>query len=160
MSLIAQGAVYLGGHGSEDRMSVVPLHDEATGVIAAMHCFEMHDEHLQPNNSEFCKALKARYDDYDYESLMNTTFALVPSGRELGTYRLGEVMSAGAIPVFIARDIIRPFREQFDWPSFSFIFSPDRVGPAMVETLRAVPPDALKEMQVPNRIFAATVFLN
>ena len=79
---------------------------------------------------------------------MNTTFGLVPGGRSPGTYRLAEVMSAGAIPVFVARDIIQPFREQFDWPSFSFAFAPTDVWSSMIKTLRAVPPDQLAEMQV------------
>lgn len=57
-------------------------------------------------------------------------------------------MSAGAIPVFVVRDWVKPFQEQVDWSSFSFSFTPDAVGPAMVEMLRAVPPDELKEMQV------------
>ena len=57
-------------------------------------------------------------------------------------------MSAGAIPVFVARDIIQPFREQFDWPSFSFAFAPTDVWSSMIKTLRAVPPDQLAEMQV------------
>ena len=57
-------------------------------------------------------------------------------------------MSAGAIPVFVVRDWVKPFQETVDWPSFSFVFSPDDVGPGMVETLRAVPPDELAEMQV------------
>lgn len=83
---------------------------------------------------------------------MNTTFALVPAGRSPGTFRLGEVMSAGAIPVFVARDYVRPFREQFDWPSFSFMFSPEQVE-TMMATLRAVSPEKVVEMQVRSRCF-------
>lgn len=59
-----------------------------------------------------------------------------------------QVMSAGAIPVFVVRDWIKPFQEQIDWPSFSFTFTPDQVGPSMVQVLRAVPPDQLRFMQV------------
>lgn len=61
---------------------------------------------------------------------------------------LRQVMSAGAIPVFVVRDWVRPFREQIDWPSFSFMFTPDEVGTIMLPTLRAVTPEQLKEMQV------------
>lgn len=59
-----------------------------------------------------------------------------------------QVMSAGAIPVFVVRDWVRPEKEKIDWPSFSFAFSPDDVGPAMVDALRAVEPEKLLEMQV------------
>lgn len=65
----------------------------------------------------------------------------------------GKVMSAGAIPVFVARDIVRPFQEKFDWAAFSFMFSPDQVGPAMMRTLRAVSDDELEEMQVCRYVF-------
>ena len=143
-----QGSVYLDGHGSEERMSLVPIHDEANGVIASMHCFELHDEQLLAQNVDYCEDLKSRYEDHDYVSLMNTTFGLVPAGRSPGTYRLAEVMSAGAIPVFVARDIIRPFSEQFDWPSFSFMFAPSQVEETMMDTLRGVSPERLVEMQV------------
>lgn len=61
---------------------------------------------------------------------------------------LSQVMSAGAIPVFVGRDMVRPFTEQIDWPSFSFLFTPDEVNTLMVKTLRAVTPDRLAEMQV------------
>ena len=59
-----------------------------------------------------------------------------------------QVMSAGTIPVFVVRDWIKPFQEQVDWPSFSFTFSPDQLGPEMVDVLKAVPADQLIEMQV------------
>lgn len=106
-----QGTVYLNGHGSEERLSVGPLHDEASGVIMSMHCFENHGQHLLPENVDYCQYLKDRYEDHDYASLMNTTFGLVPAGRSPGTYRLAEVMGAGAIPVIVARDTVPPFRE-------------------------------------------------
>lgn len=57
-----------------------------------------------------------------------------------------QVMSAGAIPVFVVRDWVRPFEEKIDWPSFSYLFSPDDVGPGMVDVLRAVQPNQLLEM--------------
>lgn len=140
--------MYLNKHGSEERVSLKPLHDEDNGVITALRCFELHEEHLQEENVEYCQGLKNRFDQFDYDRLMNTTFGLVPGGRSPGTYRLAEVMSAGAIPVFVARDIIQPFREQFDWPSFSFAFTPTDVWYSLLKTLRAVPPDQLADMQV------------
>lgn len=86
-----QASVYLSGSGMEERMSLVPLHDEANGVISSMHCFELHQEHLLPENAGPCRNLRSRYDDYTYSELMNTTFGLVPGGRSPGTYRLAEV---------------------------------------------------------------------
>lgn len=59
-----------------------------------------------------------------------------------------QIMSAGAIPVFVVRDWIKPFQEQIDWSSFSFSVTPENVGPQLVETLRAIPPEELRVMQV------------
>ena len=76
-------------------MSLVPLHDPRNGVVVALKCFEMHDEHLEPENIDFCATLKAKYDDFDYKDLMNTTFGVVPAGRSPATFRLAEVSEVG-----------------------------------------------------------------
>lgn len=57
----------------------------------SMHCFELHGEHLLQENVELCQGLQSLYGEHDYETLMDTTFGLVPAGRSPGTYRLGEV---------------------------------------------------------------------
>ena len=143
-----QGSVYRGGHGAEERYRAATLHDEKAGVIMAMRCSEVHGSHLTPEIVEYCRRLRQGYDDHDYGNLLNTTFGLIPSGRSPSTYRLGEVMGAGAIPVIVARDVVLPFREQLDWPAFSFAFAPDQVGPGMISALRAVPQPQLEAMQV------------
>lgn len=75
----------------EERAVVSRLHDERNGVVSVVHCFELHEEHLKPENIEYCSWVRQRYREYHYEELMNTTFALVPAGRSPGTFRLGEV---------------------------------------------------------------------
>lgn len=52
-------------------------------------------------NKALCESLQREYDHASYDDLMNTTFALLPAGRSPATYRLGEALSAGAIPVFV-----------------------------------------------------------
>lgn len=137
----------------EERYSILPLHDEANGVIMSMGCSTLHGHHQDPENLAFCRRLQQAYKHYDYHDLMNTTFGLVPGGRSPATYRLGEVMGAGAIPVVVARDFVLPFREQLDWPSFSFSFAPDRVGLELIRTLRAISQTQLEEMQVSQHSF-------
>ena len=127
---------------------MVPLHDASQRVIVSMHCLESHGEHLLPEYVDYCQQLKDTYGDYDYDSLMNTTFGLIPAGRSPATFRLAEVMSAGAIPVFVTRDVVLPFREQIDWPSFSFSLPPERVEIDLMRTLKAISPSQLDEMQV------------
>lgn len=90
-NVVAQATLYLAGHGSEERMNLETLHDYGDGVVAVMRCFKLHQKHLLPQNIDFCKELDSRYNNYDYEGLMNTTFGLVPAGRQPGSFRLGEV---------------------------------------------------------------------
>lgn len=143
-----QGNLYLSGNGHDERFGLVPLHNEAEGVVVALNCFEMHGEHLLPENADFCNALNVTSSRHDYGDLMNATFGLVPAGRSPATYRLAEVMSAGAIPVFVAMDYVRPFPERVDWPSFSLMFPPEALGASLLETLRSFSPEELWTMQV------------
>lgn len=62
-----------------------------------------------------------------------------------------QVMSAGCIPVIVARDYVKPFVEEVNWSEFSFTFSPDEV-PDMLRTLRSVSPEELKRMQVTHAV--------
>lgn len=56
-------------------------------------------------------------------------------------------MSAGAIPVIVVRDWVKPFPEKVDWSSFSFTFSPDQV-PQILEVLRSLPLAEIEKMHV------------
>lgn len=75
-------------------MPLVPLNDPDNGVAVVVHCFEIHGDHLKPENVEHCAKLRSTYEDYSYSDVMNTTFALVPAGRSPASYRLGEVSVA------------------------------------------------------------------
>lgn len=67
------------------------VHDPANGVVSVIKCSNMHGDERLPENKDYCRQSRQRYDLYDYERLMNTTFALVPAGRSPGSFRLGEV---------------------------------------------------------------------
>lgn len=86
-----QGTLYLGGYGIEERSAVSRLHDPANGIVTVIKCSNMHGDESLPDNKDYCDRSYERYRTYDYDKLMNTTFALVPSGRSPGTFRLGEV---------------------------------------------------------------------
>ncbi|CAM9937351.1 unnamed protein product [Ectocarpus fasciculatus] len=55
-------------------------------------------------------------------------------------------MSAGAIPVIVVRDWVKPFPENVDWSSFSFTFSPDEV-PRIPGVLRSLSLAEIEKMQ-------------
>ncbi|CAN0290615.1 unnamed protein product [Ectocarpus sp. 6 AP-2014] len=145
--LTFRGTIYFEKHGYEERASIAKLHDPDRGVVVAQKCTENFLKYCSEDYRKFCaEELMPRYESFDYEDLMNTTFALVPGGASPGTYRLAEVMSAGVIPVIVVRDWVKPFPEKVDWPSFSFTFSPDEV-PQMLEVLRTLPLAEMKGMQ-------------
>eukprot|EP00903_Cladosiphon_okamuranus_P018061 g16622.t1 len=143
--LTFKGTLHLKAHGSEERESIRSLHDDTAGIVVAEKCPDQASIRW-PELGEKCAELLPRYHAYDYSFLMNSTFGLVPAGASPGTYRLGEVMSAGCIPVIVARDFVKPFPEHVDWSAFSFTFSPDEV-PTMLQTLRSVPLEELTRMK-------------
>lgn len=148
--VVAQGSLYLSGNGFPERTAVRNLGDAAandSSVVVVEKCQTRHDEHLQSRNVDLCEGLQREYDKTDYSDLMNTTFALVPAGRSPATYRLGEALSAGAIPVFIHQNFVKPFPGKIPWSTFSFSF-PAEEAPRIIDTLRAVPVEKLAKMQV------------
>lgn len=70
------------------------------GITACRHTSKKRTQ-LLSWNKELCESSRKEYDRASYGDLMNTTFALLPAGRSPATYRLGEALSAGALPVFI-----------------------------------------------------------
>lgn len=103
----------MSGEGYSERTAVLEVAAASNDprVAVAVKCMETHLEHLQPHNVEFCTLAKRRFGSLDYADLMNSTFALIPAGRSPATYRLGEALSAGAIPVFIHQNFVKPFAE-------------------------------------------------
>ncbi|CAM9463743.1 unnamed protein product [Laminaria digitata] len=144
-----KGTLYLSGNGHLERTAVRNLGEAAANdpsVVVVEKCQTRHNEHLQSRNVELCEGLKRDYDKTDYGDLMNTTFALVPAGRSPATYRLGEALSAGAIPVFIHQNFVKPFPGKIPWSTFSFSV-PAEESPSIIDTLRAVPVEKLAKMQ-------------
>eukprot|EP00904_Undaria_pinnatifida_P002679 jgi/Undpi1/12411/HiC_scaffold_5.g02083.m1 len=152
-AMFAEGNLYLSGNGLLERTAVRNLGEAAvndTSVVVVEQCQTRHKEHLQSRNKDLCQDLQREYDKTDYEDLMNTTFALIPAGRSPATYRLGEALSAGAIPVFIHQNFVKPFPGKIPWSTFSFTF-PAEESSQIINTLRRVPVEKLAEMQVKKK---------
>ena len=90
------------------RLRLLPLHDPEEGVVVVGRC-------MPPEKDPKCAEYRRAFDTYEFEDLANTTFGLVPAGRSPATYRLAEVMAAGAIPVVVASDYVLPFTGTVDW---------------------------------------------
>ena len=96
--------MHLCGNDLLERTAVRELGDAAakdSRVVVVEQCQTRHKEHLQSRNVELCEDLRREDDKTDYSDLMNTTCTLVPTERSPATYRSGEALFAGAIPVFI-----------------------------------------------------------
>lgn len=91
LPVLLKGTIYLSGYGIEERQAVTRVHDPANGIVSVVTCSTMHGEEKMPENADYCDRSRRRYNSFDYEQLMNTTFALVPGGRSPGSFRLGEV---------------------------------------------------------------------
>ncbi|KAI5071769.1 hypothetical protein GOP47_0014020 [Adiantum capillus-veneris] len=117
--LTFKGTRYLGNKEGNFRSDPVfhEMHN-ARDVIIAFTCNQVTNNRLRmvdPNAGERCDADELRYKQYEFRDLMNSTFGLAPAGRSSSSYRLIETMSAGAIPVLIADNYVKPFESLIQW---------------------------------------------
>lgn len=87
-------------------------------VIVATTCEHPTNNWHRKENPELgadCDADMVLHAQYDFVDLMNSTFAFVPAGRQPASYRFIEVLSAGAIPVLIADNYVKPFDSIIPW---------------------------------------------
>lgn len=141
--------MYLSGNGHAEREAVrnIGQTSQDTDVVVVEKCQTRHNEHKLSWNVELCQSLQRDYDMSDYKDLMNTTFALLPGGRSPATYRLGEALSAGTIPVFLINYYVKPFPGRIPWRKFSVTFATEEAS-IVLKTLRAIPMEKVIEMQV------------
>eukprot|EP00668_Euglena_longa_P015297 GGOE01019360.1.p1 GENE.GGOE01019360.1~~GGOE01019360.1.p1 ORF type:complete len:413 (+),score=61.48 GGOE01019360.1:112-1350(+) len=83
----------------------------------------------------------------DYDFLMeHCRFVLAPRGIGLHSFRLLEILAAGAVPVVLA-DGVLPFQHLFDWSQFAMHVPEARVG-AVPRLVRAVSQERWRQMQL------------
>ncbi|CAM9612904.1 unnamed protein product [Heterosigma akashiwo] len=164
--LTLKASAYIEPRGAS-RLSLLELHDPANGVVIQLTCKPGRDQ------SKLCKNLYEAQEQngfYDYDYLMNTTFALVPEGRSPASYRLNEALAAGAIPVFFGdtgNTYVRPFAGMLDWDAISLSFTTAKVN-EILPTLMAIDSTTRLRMQAlgqevfrhyfrSNQVMAATI---
>jgi len=98
-----------------------------------------------------CRKNRRVYKQYDtpgtmyHEIMMNSTFGFCPGGAGVSSYRLGEYMSTGTIPVVVG-DIAAPFAPEVDWSQCWIEVSEARVVD-IPRILRAMPADEIRKRQ-------------
>jgi glucuronyl/N-acetylglucosaminyl transferase EXT1 len=109
-------------------------------VVVATSCRHGNNDAIRrhnPSAAAHCDDDQAVYDAYSYTDLRNPTFGLVPAGWSPNSYRLVEVLSAGAIPVLIVDNYVKPFDALIQWHRCALQFPSSQIG-LIVPTLRAM----------------------
>ena len=92
----------------------------------------------------------AHYDNPSQENfddlMVNATFAFCPGGSHVTSFRLTEVLSAGAIPVLLP-EIVTPFYPEVDWSGCVIRVSQARIVD-LPRVLRAIPPEEIQDRQL------------
>ncbi|XP_002972835.2 exostosin-1c [Selaginella moellendorffii] len=94
------------------------LHNGAD-IVVVTSCKHFVNDLKRKENSSLgvhCDEDENLYSQYSsFSDLMNTTFGLVPAGVQPNSYRFGEVLSAGAIPILIVDNYVKPFSNLATW---------------------------------------------
>ena len=98
-----------------------------------------------------CRKNHKTYKEYEgpssmYEQIMwNSTFGFCPGGAGVSSYRLGEYLSTGTIPVVVG-DIVAPFAPEVDWSS-CWIMIPEARVVDVPRILREISPQEIRQRQ-------------
>jgi glucuronyl/N-acetylglucosaminyl transferase EXT1 len=133
------------------------MHNEKDVIVATTCRQETNDKLVrwQPWKATGCEEDQRVYDSYDFVDLLNSTFAFVPAGRSPASYRFLEVLSAGAIPVLIADDYVRPFESLIQWERCLLQFSTHDLH-RILPTLRSLAKEDVVDRQCYcQRVFAS-----
>ncbi len=146
--LTFKGSTYREGTAGSYRWNLENIDTHNDDVTVLLQCFKLHGWHLQQEHRERCNRMDEAYAEADYFDLANTTFALVPGGRQPSSYRLTEALGAASIPVFVNPDIdwVKPYAHAVDWDSISLTFRPGEEA-QILPTLRKLSPEVIADMR-------------
>lgn len=139
--LTFKGTAYRNGTAGAHRWKLLNIDQRRPDVLIHLRCFHLHGWRGKRAYKATCDRLESTFVQSDYLDLMNTTFALVPGGRQPSCHRLSEVMAAGAVPVFVYPEVgwIKPYHPRIDWNALSLTSTPTQV-PQILAHLREIPP--------------------
>ncbi|MCO5606533.1 hypothetical protein L7F22_060721 [Adiantum nelumboides] len=131
-------------------------------VVVVTSCRHPNHKMLRLKNATIdaeCNEDEALMDSYSFGDLMNTTFGLTPAGRQSSSYRFAEMLSAGAVPVLIADNYVKPFDTLVQWHKCIVQF-PSTEMHRILKSLRAMKREEVERRQkycleVYNRWFSS-----
>ncbi|MCO5604514.1 hypothetical protein L7F22_058681 [Adiantum nelumboides] len=118
-------------------------------IIVAVTCRHSTNDKIRrahPAEGKGCDEDEFTYTQYDFQDMMNATFGLAPAGRSPASYRLIEILSAGAIPVLIADNYVKPFESMIQWHRCLLQF-PTTEMHRIVPALRAMSAEEMERRQ-------------
>mmetsp|Transcript_821 Transcript_821/g.2728 ORF Transcript_821/g.2728 Transcript_821/m.2728 type:complete len:953 (-) Transcript_821:2162-5020(-) len=96
---------------------------------------------------ERCKLDEEAFQAVTYTELLSSSkFSLIVEGFGYHSFRLTEVLAAGAIPVIVIDHYVLPYEEILDWSTFS-VRVPEHLLLQVPDILRAIPPKVVAAMQ-------------
>jgi hypothetical protein len=96
-----------------------------------------------PSSSFFSRPVQNWANKY-----MNAKMILCPRGWGRNSYRLGEVLQMGMIPVYVYNDLIwLPYYDSIDWRSFSYVAHIDELEAVLTRAKRELTPSKVVEMR-------------
>lgn len=123
------------------RVELARLHDGVDFVV----------ELVDPaNHAGRIDATSAAIDEGYAALLARSTFAFVPRGDALFSYRLLEVLSFGCIPVVLSDGWVLPFHRQIDWTAIGVLL-PEHEIHSVPKLLRLFSPDRVAQLQLQVR---------
>ena len=91
-------------------------------------------------------AAEASRHDY-HDLLLRSKFGLVLPGITPMSYRLSETMACGTIPIIVSDFMVLPFQQLLNWSAFSIRLPEKLFSAALVDRLRAVPNERVRQMR-------------
>lgn len=82
-----------------------------------------------------------------YEDMMwNSVFGFAPGGSAVGSFRFGEILSTGGIPVVVGVDFVPPLAPEVDWSSCVVYVTESRIID-LPSILRSIPESEVRQRQ-------------
>ncbi|CAM6090993.1 unnamed protein product [Calypogeia fissa] len=118
-------------------------------VVVVTSCSHLINDMIREEEPELgkgCDEDQELYDQYDFADLMNSTFSLAPAGISGSSYRFIEVLSAGAIPVLVVDNHVKPFENIIQWTRCALQF-PTKETHRIVSAVRAMSREEIEVRQ-------------
>ena len=118
---------------------------EAPDVVVDVQCKRVASL-WNGEKEDHCQTVRYANSTTYADLLWNSTFGFCPGGSGVNSFRFGEVLSTGGIPVVVAPDFVPPFAPELDWSACLVRVSEDRIVdlPAL---LRRKSPEEIRERQ-------------